>query len=188
MEGNKTYRHIDHTSADIKQEIQYVKDDFKERVNEIDRYYSETIGEIQNKMEDVSRMARDTVSNKAKDLENKVQEQLKVLQKYIDVEVNDLVIEKKTMIQKNTDEFKNIKVVIAKYFERYDKTMDGVLDQSNAVMKKYENWSKILIEPSAMNDARLFALEERVRQEEDIRVREIDYMRDFLRKLLYSFE
>ena len=66
--------------------------------------------------------------------------------------------------------------------------MEGVLDQSSEVMKKYKNWSKILIEPSAMNDARLYSLEARVHQEEDIRVREFDYIRDILKKLLYSFE
>ena len=48
--------------------INYVKEDFKERVNEIDKYYSDTIGDVQTKMEEVRCLAKDTVSNKAKDL------------------------------------------------------------------------------------------------------------------------
>ena len=55
-------------------------------------------------------------------------------------------------------------------------------------MEKYENWSKVLIEPSVMNDARLYAVETRLHQEEDIRIREYEYVRDLLKKLLYSFE
>jgi len=54
-------------------------------------------------------------------------------------------------------------------------------------MKKYENWSKVLIEPSSLNDARLYSLETRIHEEEDIRVKEYEFMRDFLRKFLYSF-
>ena len=76
----------------------------------------------------------------------------------------------------------------AKYFEKYDVKISGVMDQSNEVMKKYENWSKVLIEPSAMNDARLYSLETRVHQEEDIRVKELQYIREFLKKILYTFE
>jgi len=84
------------------------------------------------------------------------------LQDFVDANVNDLVKEKKTMIKNNTEQFKNIKNTCANFFEKYDQQMAGVLDQSNDVMKKYKNWSKVLIEPSAMNDARLFSLEARV--------------------------
>ena len=55
-------------------------------------------------------------------------------------------------------------------------------------MKKYENWSKVLIEPSSMNDARLFVLESRIHAEEDIRIKEYDYMKDIIRKIVYTLE
>ena len=54
------------------------------------------------------------------------------------------------------------------------------------VMNKYENWSKVLIEPSSLNDARLFSLETRIHEEEDIRIKEFEKMRDIIRKLLYT--
>ena len=38
--------------------------------------------------------------------------------------------------------------------------------------KKYEDWSKILIEPSSLNVARLFALETRLHEEEKVRIKE----------------
>lgn len=60
--------------------------------------------------------------------------------------------------------------------------------QSQMVMNKYENWSKVLIEPSSLNDARLFALETRIHDEEDIRIKEFETMRDVIRKLLYSIQ
>ena len=56
------------------------------------------------------------------------------------------------------------------------------------VMNKYENWSKVLIEPASLNDARLFALETRIHEEEDIRIKEFERMRDVIRKLLYSIQ
>ena len=56
------------------------------------------------------------------------------------------------------------------------------------VMNKYENWSKVLIEPSSLNDARLFSLETRIHEEEDIRIKEFEKMRDIIRKLVYTIQ
>jgi hypothetical protein len=53
---------------------------------------------------------------------------------------------------------------------------------------KYSDWSKLLIEPTTVNEARLFALETRVHEEEDMRIKEYDFLRDLMRKLLYSLE
>ena len=53
---------------------------------------------------------------------------------------------------------------------------------------KYKDWSKVLLEPHSLNDARVFSLESRVKQEEDVRIRENDFLRDLIRKLAYSLE
>ena len=55
-------------------------------------------------------------------------------------------------------------------------------------MDKYQDWSKVLIEPASLNDARLFSLESRMHEEEEIRVREYEFMRALVKKLIYSLE
>ena len=55
-------------------------------------------------------------------------------------------------------------------------------------MDKYQDWSKVLIEPASLNDARLFSLESRMHEEEEIRIREYEFMRDLMKKLIYSLE
>jgi hypothetical protein len=55
-------------------------------------------------------------------------------------------------------------------------------------MDKYQDWSKVLIEPASMNDARLFSLESRMHEEEEIRIKEYEFVRDLLKKLIYSLE
>ena len=39
-----------------------------------------------------------------------------------------------------------------------------------------------------MNDARLYSVETRLTEEEEMRIREYEYLRDLLKKLLYSLE
>jgi len=53
---------------------------------------------------------------------------------------------------------------------------------------KYKDWSKVLIEPATMNDARVFALESRMEGEEEVRIKEVEFLKDLMRKLVYSLE
>lgn len=53
---------------------------------------------------------------------------------------------------------------------------------------KFSDWNKVLIEPQSFNDARLYAIETRVKEEEEIRVKEASFMKDLVRKLIYSME
>lgn len=66
--------------------------------------------------------------------------------------------------------------------------LESVKIKAKNVMDKYQDWSKVLVEPASLNDARLFALESRLHEEEEIRITEFDYIKDFIKKLIYSLE
>jgi hypothetical protein len=53
---------------------------------------------------------------------------------------------------------------------------------------KYAEWQRIVIEPQSLNDARLFSAESRLSEEEEIRVFEHEFLRDLMKKLIYSLE
>ena len=66
--------------------------------------------------------------------------------------------------------------------------LEAVQMKAENVMEKYQDWSKVLIEPASLNDARLFSIEARVHEEEEIRIKEYEFIRDLLKKLIYSLE
>ena len=45
-----------------------------------------------------------------------------------------------------------------------------------------------MIEPSSLNDARLYSLESRIHEEEEMRLKEFDFIKDLTKKLIYSLE
>ena len=55
-------------------------------------------------------------------------------------------------------------------------------------MDKYQDWSKVLIEPTSLNEARLFSLESRIHEEEEIRNKGYDFLKDLSKKLIYTLE
>lgn len=45
-----------------------------------------------------------------------------------------------------------------------------------------------MIEPLGLSEARLFSMESRLNEEEEMRIKEYEYLRDLMKKLLYSLE
>jgi len=78
--------------------------------------------------------------------------------------------------------------VCSNYFNKYETDLDEVKIRITNLQDKYKDWQRILIEPATMNEARLFSVETRLNEEEEMRIREYEYMRDLLKKLLYSLE
>ena len=66
--------------------------------------------------------------------------------------------------------------------------LDELKINMKVLNQKYTDWSKILIEPTSLNDARLYALETRLHEEEDLRIKEYEYVRDIFKKLIFSLE
>ena len=46
----------------------------------------------------------------------------------------------------------------------------------------------MLIEPATLNEGRLFSVETRLTEEEEMRIKEYEYIREMIKKLLYSLE
>ena len=46
----------------------------------------------------------------------------------------------------------------------------------------------MLIEPATLNEGRLFSVESRLTEEEEMRIKEYEYLREMFKKLLYSLE
>jgi hypothetical protein len=84
--------------------------------------------------------------------------------------------------------FEKVKDVITHYFEKYDNDLEEVKISMKVLNQKYQDWSKILIEPTSLNEARLYTLETRLHEEEEIRIKEYELMRDLFRKLIFSLE
>lgn len=84
------------------------------------------------------------------------------IQTFVNENIDDMVAERKAALAKYEKQFNQIKLICCKYFEKYDTELEVVQIKANNVMEKYQDWSKVLIEPSSMNDARLFSLEARM--------------------------
>jgi hypothetical protein len=56
------------------------------------------------------------------------------------------------------------------------------------MLEKYQEWSKVLIEPSTSSLARIYALESRLHEEENSRAKDLQWMRENFTQLVISLE
>lgn len=92
----------------------------------MDKYFSDLMEEMNNTIESVRAMARDSVNAKEKELTDLMNKQVKTLQGFVDENIEDMVEERKVTLAKYEKQFSQIKLVCCKYFERYDMELETV--------------------------------------------------------------
>lgn len=70
---------MENFKTDTLTNIATVKEDFKERLNDLDKYYSDQFEEMGNTVESVRIMARDSVNAKEKELTELMNKQVKTI-------------------------------------------------------------------------------------------------------------
>ena len=184
----KLNNRIEMNRADFHVLVQQTKDDFRERLSNVDKFYAEQLEDMGITIDSVRNLARDTVTTKEKELTDMVHDQIKNMKSMIHDSLLEMLEERKASTQKYKKMFNDIKVVCSRFFEEYDSKLKEVNDKMVDMGLKYKSWSKVLIEPSSLNDARLFSLETRMQKEEDMRINEFMIMQDWVKKLLYALE
>ena len=97
----------------------------------------ETFEEVKDGAERVRKYCTDIVRGREKELNDTMHKLTTELRAFVDENVNDIVIERRQLVENNEKQFKEIKLVCCKYFQKYDLQLEGMLDQSKEVMKKY---------------------------------------------------
>ena len=91
-------------------------------------------------------------------------------------------------LKKNKQKISNIKDICSKYFENYDATLKGMQDRVKSVNQTFEDWTKHVMKPAQLSEARLFSVETRLKEEEDMRILQLNHMRDVQKKLIFAIE
>ena len=165
-----------------------MKDDFKERIESLDEFCKDAIAVVERSMGRVEVLAKDNVNQKENDLKNMFDYEIGQVRDLVAAVKDDIEAERIKSLDKNHKQISDFKDASINYFLKYDERILTVEAQSESMMKKYEHWSKVLIEPSSMNHARLHSLETRISQEENSRLAEVNIIKDYFRKLIYSIE
>ena len=83
---------------------------------------------------------------------------------------------------------RTIKDVCAQYFSKYEKHLINHQTIVKDLERQQESWVEMLIKPQELNQARLFSIETRIKENEGNKMREFDFVKETMKKLIYAIE
>ena len=153
-----------------------------------DKFVNDVQNSALNRIESVRSQALEQLKSQEHNLVNKFTGEYDEVKGYMTKNMSAIRDLADKSSQQLTKSIKQIKEVCSKYFENYECDLEEMRLRTAELENKYLDWSKVLIEPATLNDARVFGLESRMQAEEEVRIKEFDFMKELMRKLIYSLE
>ena len=76
----------------------------------------------------------------------------------------------------------------AQYFSKYEKHLINNQTIVKDLERQQDQWVTMLIKPQELNHARLYAIEARIQENEQMKMAEFDFLKDTVKKLIYAIE
>jgi hypothetical protein len=92
------------------------------------------------------------------------------------------------VLNKNKSQILKIKDVCTKYFDKNDDAMKIMQDKVKIVDATFDEFMNNVVKPQQLGEARLFSVETRLKEEEDLRILELSHMKDIVKKLIFAIE
>jgi hypothetical protein len=89
---------------------------------------------------------------------------------------------------KYDSKIKKIKDVCAQYFSKYEKHLINHQTIVKDLERQQQLWVDMLIKPQELNQARLFAIESRIKENEQTKMNEVEFLKETVKKLIYAIE
>lgn len=86
---------MDFFKQDTSDKFNAQKEDFKEKLGNIDTYYSEKFEEMGNEIDAVKKMAKDAVNAKERELQAQMDKQVDSIRRFVDSNIDDMVNERR---------------------------------------------------------------------------------------------
>ena len=104
-------------------------------------------------------------------------------------EIKDNLIEKTdSILKRNKKSIANIKNSWALFFDKYDKALQYMQKRFDNINSTFEDYENNFMAPTKMREGRMFAIETKLKEQEDSREIEFNYLKLMIKRILDAFE
>ena len=158
------------------------------KIEETDKFFNEQVEILQGTIERNKGISKENLSRAKEDLLKTIKSESEQLKSVIVKTKDEVTVQREEAQSKFEDKIRKIKEVSAQFFNKYDKKLTGYDDSMKELEKTIEEFAKLLVKPQEVNQARLFAIETRMKETEDFRLKEISFIKDVFKKLIFALE
>jgi len=121
-------------------------------------------------------------------IEKNLDKEVKRLEVFVNQRTDKVQQDNSGIYDRYDEKLKTIKDVCAQYFSKYERHLINHQTIVKDLEKQQEQWVEMLIKPQELNQARLYAIETRIKESEQGKIRDFDFVKETIKKLIYAIE
>jgi phage-related tail protein len=100
----------------------------------------------------------------------------------------DLIEKTDGILKQNKKSISNIKNTCSNFFDKYDHGLQFVEKRFDNIFETFTNFEKTTIQPVTVREARMYHIECKIKEFEDVNVHEVESLRTLITKLLFALD
>ena len=136
----------------------------------------------------MTKQIKDEIDKLDKKSADNMQQKINEISSFVKEETEKVNTNNDGIYEKYDEKLKKIKDVCAQYFSKYEKHLINHQTIVRDLEKEQQKWVEMLIKPQELNGARLYAVETRLKENEAIKLRDVDFLKETIKKLIFAIE
>eukprot|EP00347_Sterkiella_histriomuscorum_P022884 403336796 len=172
----------------IMDELKTAKTELQTKLEETDKYYGDQMEITQSQIDKNKVLQKEMLLRTKEDLQQSIKNESLELKNYINLTKDEIYNDRGNIQNKYDDKLRKIKEICSQYFNKYEKELLNNQEKMKELDARCEEWAKLIVQPQELNQARLFAIETRMKESEEFKVKEVNFIKDTLKKLIFAME
>lgn len=187
-ETEKLARVIAKNKDSANESLTKTREELISRIEELDRTQLEYAEENVKKHSEQKMEMNKNVKNLKDEFNTKLNNDIHKLREYVKDTTEKVNRSNNDIYDQYENKLRTIKDVCAQYFSKYEKHLINHQTIVKDLERQQEKWVEMLIKPQELNQARLFSIESRIKENEHNKMREFDFVKETIKKLIYAME
>ena len=176
------------TKSEILNKIDFTYQELTQTIDGNHKYCYEQVEYLQKVLANNDKDLKNEIAASTEKYNKKFEEKIEFIRNCITRIEDKNQADSEEMQEKYNVKLAKIKDVCAQYFSKYEKHLLHQAELVKALEARQENWVNKLIKPQEVNQARLFSVDTRIKEGELTRLKDLQFMRDTFKKLIYAIE
>ncbi|CDW72692.1 UNKNOWN [Stylonychia lemnae] len=172
----------------IMDELKNAKIELTNKIEDADKYFGEQLEITQASIDRNKVILKELILRTKEDLQGSLKKESEDIKSYIHTTKDEIFQDRGTVQDKFNEKLRKIKDICSTYFAKYEKELLNNQDKMNELNQRCEEWAKLIVQPQELNQARLFAIETRMKESEEFKVKEVNFIKDTIKKLIFALE
>jgi hypothetical protein len=158
------------------------------RIDELEKMLMDSNDHSNQRFNETRDRIRNEINQLREENSNNLKCEIEGLKSFVQMATDKVNTNNDGIYEKYDEKLRKIKEVCASYFSKYEKHLLNQQTLVKDLERQQQQWVQMLLKPQELNQARLFAVETRIKESEENKLRDVDFLKETIKKLIFALE